>query len=160
MNRIPSLMFNNIDIFNQLFNNIFLDGATNYMLSNNFDDNDAETEDSYEIEIKDYGDCYIIKGYLPGVSPNDMRIDFEKNKVILTIRQNHFYKNESSSFISMVYTNGNMVKSFDVEEIDKNSIRATFEEDTLFLTLPKKKPTQVNDEKSPIIIDVDSYEEK
>lgn len=159
MNRLFPLMFNNINIIDQLFNNIFLDGTVNHMLLDNLDD-DTVHEDSYEIELKDYGDCYIIKGYLPGVDPKDMRIDFEKNKVILTIRQNNFYQNQGSSFITMIHTSGNIVKSFDVEEIDKDSLGAKFEEDVLFLTLPKKKKAMIDNEETPIIIDVDSYAEK
>lgn len=156
MNSIFPFIFNNLNIFSQLFNNIFLEGAVNQMISNNLA-NHSIGEEAYEIEFKDCGDYYLIKGYLPHVSSRDIRIDFQKNMVILTIRRNQVYKNESMMMTMVLQTSGNIVKTFYVEEIDKNKIGAAFEKNILLLTLPKKKYIDIYTEEKQTIIDVDNY---
>lgn len=156
MYRIFSFMFNNTNIFSQLFSNILLDSTINQVLSND-SGNQRVQEVSYNIELKDCGEYYLIKGYLPEISARDVRIDFQKNIVTLTIRKNQTYYNDRNTMTTSIQTSENFVKTFPVDEIDKDNIGAAFEKDILLLTLPKKKYIDEYNKDTAMIVDVDNY---
>ena len=116
-------------------------------------------EDDYDIELKDFGDYYLIKGYLPGLSPKDISIDFEKNKAILTIRRKKVYSNESNTIVTVIKGAGDWVKNFYIEEVDVTKMKASFDDNLLLLTLPKIKKIEGLSDNS-VIIDVDDYREE
>ena len=159
MFRIFSFMFNNTNIFGELFSNILLDSTINQMLSSN-SDNQRVQEVSYNIELKDCGQYYLIKGYLPEISARDVRIDFQKNMVTLTIRKNQACYNDRNTITTAVQTSENFVKTFPVDEIDKDNIGAAFEKNILLLTLPKKKYIDEYNKDTAMIVDVDNYTEE
>lgn len=159
MFRIFPFMFNNINIFSELFNNILLEGTVDKMVPSDLGNNGIQ-EDFCDVELKDCGDYYLIKGYLPGISARDVRIDFKENMVILTIRKNQTYYNNSNIITTVIQTKGNLVKTFPVEEVEKDNIGASFENNILLLTLPKKKHIDEYNKDNTVIVDVDNYTEE
>lgn len=143
--------FNYGNILNNLLNDDFINGIVD----------DFINDEEYDVSIKDYGQYYLIKGYLPGLTPKDVNIDFEKNKAILTIKKKQTYSDGRNVRMTIIQTGGDLVKTFYVEEIDVTNLKASFDNDLLLLTLPKKK--QIEDKNisfeddSPTIIDVDNY---
>ena len=84
------------------------------LLSSDFVNNmvdDLMNEDAYDISIKDYGPYYLIKGYLPGLTPKDVNIDFEKNKAILTIKKKQTYSNGKNVRMTIIQTGGEFSKN-------------------------------------------------
>ena len=69
------------DSFFSLINSDFINGVVDQLLSSDMINdvfNDIFQEEQYDVSINDYGSYYLIKGYLPGVGPRDVNIDFEK----------------------------------------------------------------------------------
>ena len=133
---------NNGNFFDSLFSDNFLGNMVDQLLSSDIVNNLTEEilkEDDYDIELKDFGDYYLIKGYLPGLSPKDISIDFEKNKAILTIRRKKVYSNESNTIVTVIKGAGDWVKNFYIEEVDVTKMKASFDDNLLLLTLPKIK---------------------
>ena len=177
MNNNNNNNFNYGSILNGLLNDDFINGMVDQLLSSDFVNNmvddlmnedaydisidDLMNEDAYDISIKDYGPYYLIKGYLPGLTPKDVNIDFEKNKAILTIKKKQTYSNGKNVRMTIIQTGGDLVKTFYVEEIDVTKLKASFDNELLLLTLPKRKQIQSKDvvveDDSPTIIDVDNY---
>ncbi|MGG7179242.1 Hsp20/alpha crystallin family protein [Clostridium paraputrificum] len=155
---------NNINIFDTLLNDNFINGMVDQLLSSDLVNDlvsEMTQEDNYDVELKDYGDYYLIKGYLPGLTPKDVSIDFEKNKAILTIKKKQSYSNGRNAMVTVIQTGGNLVKNFYISEVDVTKLKASFDNSLLLLTLPKVK--KIEDEvisttaDNPIIIDVDNY---
>lgn len=149
---------NEINMINNLFNEDFINNIIGQVMKSDFINdltNKLENEDNYNIEFKDYDGYYLIKGYLPGVSPKDVSIDFDENKAILTIKNKKVYSSSRSSILTVVQTSGNIVRTFDIEEIDVTNLRASFKEELLIITIPKAR--NVLDEINPRIINVDNY---
>ena len=98
---------------------------------------------------------------MPGLTPKDVNIDFEKNKAILTIKKKQTYSNGKNVRMTIIQTGGDLVKTFYVEEIDVTKLKASFDNELLLLTLPKRKQIQSKDvvveDDSPTIIDVDNF---
>ena len=152
------------DSFFSLINSDFINGVVDQLLSSDMINdvfNDIFQEEQYDVSINDYGSYYLIKGYLPGVGPRDVNIDFEKNKAILTIhrgkKQN--YSNGSNINVTIIQGAMDVVKTFYIEEIDVTRLSATFDNDLLLLTLPKlnKQRFKVEENDEPTIIDVENY---
>ena len=155
--RIP---FNyNQNSYMNLLEDDFVNSIVNEILGNDLINelvNEMSQEEDFNVELKDYGEYYLIKGYLPGVGPKDVSIDFEKNKAILTIRRKQVYSNGQNFMMTVVQTGGDLVKNFYIEEVDVSNLKATFENNLLLLTIPKVKKIEAKNEDATII-DVDSY---
>ena len=155
--RIP---FNyNQNSYMNLLEDDFVTSIVNEILGNDLINdlvNEMSQEEDFNVELKDYGEYYLIKGYLPGVGPKDVNIDFEKNKAILTIKRKQVYSNGQNFMMTVVQTGGNLVKTFYIEDIDVSNLKATFDDSLLLLTIPKMKKIEANNE-DVTIIDVDSY---
>lgn len=152
---------NNTNPFFDLTNSNFMNDMVDQLLSSDMINGIVEDmfeEDNYDVSIKDYGDYYLIRGYLPGIGPKDVSIDFEKNKAILTIHRNkkQNYTNGSNVMVTVMQTGRDIVKTFYIKEVDVTNLSATFDNDLLLLTIPKIKSMDYgNDE--PTIIDVENY---
>ena len=152
--------FNLID---SLFNEDFLNGMVDQILSSDVVNNlvnDMVQEEDYDVQLKDYGDYYLIKGYLPGLTPKDVSIDFEKNKAILTIKRKRTYSNGRNAMVTVIQTGGDLVKNFYISEVDVTRLKASFNNDVLMLTMPKIKKLEeevIKNEDTPQIIDVDDF---
>lgn len=140
-----------------------IDSIIDNLISSDFVNNivnDFDTQVDYDINFRDFGEYYLIKGLLPGLTAKDVSIDFEKNKAILTIRKRQVYKNNSNSVMAVIQTGGNVVKNFYIEEVDVTKLRASFDNSLLVITLPKVKKIQENNKvegDEPVIIDVENY---
>lgn len=145
------------DIFSYLLSDEFISSIANEVLNNDSIVNMAEElmkDDPYEIEFKDVGDFYRIKGYLPGLTAKDIKIDFDKNKVILTIKRKQVYSNDSN-FVAMFRSSDDVVKTFYTEEIDVSKLRASFNNNLLIIEMPKFKDIKVVSDEN-VIVDVDN----
>ena len=140
-----------------------IDSIIDNLISSDFVNNivnDFDTQVDYDINFRDFGEYYLIKGLLPGLTAKDVSIDFEKNKAILTIRKRQVYKNNSNSVMAVIQTGGNLVKNFYIEEVDVTKLSASFDNSLLVITLPKVKKIQENNKvegDEPVIIDVENY---
>ncbi len=153
---------NSGNFFDSLFSDNFLGNMVDQLLSSDIVNNLTEEilkEDDYDVELKDFGDYYLIKGYLPGLTPKDISIDFEKNKAILTIKRKKVYSNESNTIVTVIKGSGDWVKNFYIEEVDVTKMKASFDDNLLLLTLPKIKKIEGLSDNS-VIIDVDDYREE
>ena len=157
--------FRGNNLIDTLFNDGLITGMVDQILSSDTVNNmvnDMLQEEEYDVSIKDYGNYYLIKGYLPGLTAKDVSIDFEKNKAILTIKRKRTYSNGQNAMITVVQTGGDLVKNFYVEEIDVAKLKASFKNNLLLLTLPKLKKLNgdtedISQDDNPVIIDVDNY---
>lgn len=153
---------NNVNFFDSLFNDNFIENMVDQLLSSDIVNKLTEEilkEDDYDIELKDFGDYYLIKGYLPGLTAKDISIDFEKNKAILTIKRKKVYSNENNTIVTVIKGTGDWVKNFYIEEVDVTKMKASFDDNMLLLTLPKLKRIEGLSDNS-VIIDVDDYIEE
>ena len=155
-----------MNIFNNLLNDDFINSMVDQIMGSDLINELADDvfNDNYDINFKDFGDYYLIKGYLPGVTARDVSIDFEKNKAILTIKKKKTYTNGGNTVMTVIQSGGNLTKNFYIEEVDVTRLKASFDNNLLIITMPKlQKPEEVVNEvdissdDEPTIIDVDNY---
>jgi len=146
--------------YNNMLDEDFLSSIINDVLGNDVINNlvnEMNQEEDFKVELKDYGEYYLIKGYLPGIGPKDVSIDFEKNKAILTIKRKQVYSNGQNFMMTIVQTGGDLIKNFYIEDVDVGNLKASFEDSLLLLTIPKIKKIEKHNDDDVTIIDVDNY---
>lgn len=154
-----------LGIFNNLFNDDFISNMIDQIMSSDLINDLAEEAalDDYDVEFKDLGEYYLIKGYLPGLTAKDISIDFEKNKAILTIKKKQVYSNNTgNAMVTVVQTGGKLVKNFYIEDVDVTKLRASFDNNVLVIMIPKDKKVKDieqkdSNENNSEIIDVENY---
>ncbi len=91
------------------------------------------------VDISETEENYQVKADLPGFNKEDIRVDFENG--LLTIkgqRENKAdVKDEEGNFIRRERSSGSMSRSFALQNVDANGVKADFADGVLNIVLPK-----------------------
>lgn len=91
----------------------------------------------FRTDIKDSGDHYVIEAELPGFDKEDIKVDYENNYLTIQAKRESLAKEERDNYIRQERHYGEFVRRFFVEDIDENTIEATFKNGILTLNCPK-----------------------
>jgi len=102
---------------------------------------------SPKVNIVENEKGYTISAELPGVSKNDIDIDLKDNTLSIKGEKKVETKDEKENYIRVESSYGKFERSFNVsDDIDRNSVNASFKDGVLTLVLNKKeesKPKQI-----------------
>ncbi|MDO4567038.1 MAG: Hsp20/alpha crystallin family protein [Oscillospiraceae bacterium] len=93
----------------------------------------------FKTDIKDRGESVLLEAELPGFSKEDISIDV--NAGTLTVKAEHKSENEEKkeNYIRRERSYGSFVRSFNIDGIDTEAIKASYNNGVLSLELPKVK---------------------
>ncbi len=103
---------------------------------------------SFRVDVMDTGDAYEIRAELPGFSRDEISLAYEENKY-LVIRAERPEPSEGVRYVCHERRTGKFERSFMVDDIAEQSIKAEFSNGILRVILPKEKS-----EKERTIIDI------
>ena len=138
-----------------IFNNSFVDSFFNDPFDSVFDDmfrssfgNGSAT--AMSTDVQDLGDSYQMEMELPGYEKQDLKADLKNG--YLTISAEHNSENneqdENGRFVRRERYTGRCQRSFYVGEgVQKEDIKASFENGILKLVIPKKDAPAVEEQK-------------
>ncbi|MBQ9976783.1 MAG: Hsp20/alpha crystallin family protein [Clostridia bacterium] len=96
---------------------------------------------SFKTDVTDKGDFYLVETDLPGFAREDIKLSLVGD--ILTVKAEKSNeteeKDDDGRVIRRERSLGSYSRSFDVGEVDTESIKAKYENGVLTLTLPKKQ---------------------
>ncbi len=102
---------------------------------------------SPKVNIVENEKGYTISAELPGVSKDDIDIDLKDNTLSIKGEKKVEAKDEKENYIRVESSYGKFERSFNVsDDIDRNSVNASFKDGVLTLVLNKKeesKPKQI-----------------
>jgi len=102
---------------------------------------------SPKVNIVENEKGYTISAELPGVSKDDIDIDLKDNTLSIKGEKKVETKDETENYIRVESSYGKFERSFNVsDDIDRNSVNASFKDGVLTLVLNKKeesKPKQI-----------------
>lgn len=105
---------------------------------------------AFGTDVTDEGDHYQLTADLPGFKKDDIDISVEDG--IMTIRAERKEETEEEDkkgrYIRRERTYGSYKRSFDLADVDDESITAKYDDGVLTLTLPKKQAPQIESKKS------------
>ena len=131
--------FNNGEInkgvtINDMFNDFFNDD----MLSK------FNSGGSFKTDIKETPDGYIVHAELPGVKKEDISIDYNNNYLTISATRNNEVEEKKDSYIRRERSYGSVSRGFYISNVNKDLIKAKFDNGVLNIELPKKELTANN----------------
>ncbi len=117
------------NMFDRFFDTAFTD----------FWGNSLAGKESFNTDVIDEGDHYLLQAELPGFKKEDINIDLSNNT--LTISANHEEKNEEnkSNYIRKERHYSSYKRCFHVEGIRPEDIDASYQDGILEVKFPKKE---------------------
>lgn len=138
------------DVFSYVFSNVFDSVINNSQLIDNIVDsvlnselindmvNTLENMVNLNIECKEYKQKYLIEADLPGISKNDIDIDYTNNYITINIKRNQLFSNGKNVALAVIQGGNDISKDFYVENIDPYNIKAVLKDGYLRVYIPKK----------------------
>jgi len=121
------------DFFNSFFNSFV-------------DNNDITCNWIPQVDIVDKKDKYLINIDVPGVRKEDISIELKDGYLNVKGERKYEYNEETDNVYKCERTYGSFSRTFNVEGVKDDSIKASFDNGTLKLELPKleeKKPKRI-----------------
>jgi HSP20 family protein len=125
-------------------------GKNKYDLFNIFNDFDKDFfSDSMPVnacrtDIKDAGDKYIMESELPGFEKEDIKLDINGSYLVISAehKTENDKKDDKGNYIRRERSFGSYKRSFDISDVDTDTISAEYKNGILIIDLPKKKPEE------------------
>ena len=102
---------------------------------NNFFENALAKE--MKTNIVDNGNSYHLACEMPGFKKENIKINFENDTLTIIINKNNNNKEEKKNYIVKERYETSLKRSFYLEDVDANSIKAKLEDGILNITLNK-----------------------
>lgn len=108
--------------------------------------------DQFRTDITDNGKEYILEADLPGFRKEDISLDIDGDSLSIRAERHSEYeeKDKKDKFIRCERSYGSYTRQFDISNVEKEGIRAKYENGVLKLTLPKREQTPGNSRKLEI----------
>ncbi len=91
-------------------------------------------------DVKETDKQYIIEAELPGVNKEDIIIDLQDNVLTLGVDMEDETSEEDDGYIYKERRSGSYRRSFTVENIKNEDVKANYKNGLLTVILPKAKP--------------------
>lgn len=119
-------LFNPFHVFDELEKNFFGDSSI------------AE----FKTDIQDKGDHYEMTADLPGFKKEDIHVDLDDNCLTIHAERHSDYeeKDKKGSYVRCERSFGSYSRSFGIEGIQTDAIKASYQDGVLKLALPKAAP--------------------
>lgn len=101
-----------------------------------FDDMDSFMK--IRSDVLDKGDHYEINAELPGFDKNDIKIDVDGDRLMITAEHNCENEEKKEHFIRRERHYGSFARSFDISNVKADEISAEYDKGVLKLRLPKR----------------------
>lgn len=94
---------------------------------------------TFQCDITDKGENYLLEAELPGIAKEDIGIDLSGEILTITAKHNteENEKDEQGNYIRRERRIGQFSRSFNISEINPEGISASYNNGILSLTLPK-----------------------
>ena len=101
----------------------------------------GERVHTFNTDISDAGDRYVIETDLPGMKKEDIRIDIADDTLTISAERHSDFekKDKKNSYVRIERSYGSYSRSFDISGVDADKISAKYEEGVLKVDLPKKE---------------------
>lgn len=91
-------------------------------------------------DVKETDKEYIVEAELPGVNKEDILIDLQDNVLTLGVDINQETDEENDGYIYKERQRRSCRRSFNVQNVDNENVKASYKDGILSVTLPKAEP--------------------
>ncbi len=129
-------MFNSLVPFSRNLHNF--DSLVSRLFDDNFNFPNTLPSD-LKVDIKDNESEYILEAEVPGVNKEQIKVDYQNNYLTIGIESQNEVNEEKQNYIRKERSSRRMSRSFYIEDINQENIRASHENGLLRIQLPKDK---------------------
>lgn len=119
------------DVFNDFFDSFFNDDFFTPM--RNLDTRFG----GFKVDVSDQGDKYLIEADLPGMTKENVKIDYEGQYLTISARREENKETQEDSYIRKERQCGEYRRSFYIDNIQPDGIDATFRNGVLKIEMKK-----------------------
>ena len=104
----------------------------------------GQRHSSFSTDIRETENAYVLEADLPGFKKEDIHIDVSDNTLTISAERNSQSeeKDKDGSYLRRERSYGSFSRSFSLEGVDEQGIKAGFTDGVLTLTMPKLVPQQ------------------
>ncbi|MBN2796511.1 MAG: Hsp20 family protein [Clostridia bacterium] len=95
--------------------------------------------DTFKIDVKDQENNYLIEADLPGVEKDDVKLEFSKGVLSISVERNEEKNKEEENYIHRERRCSSMMRSMQLRDIDESTIEAKLENGVLTIKAEKLK---------------------
>jgi len=104
-----------------------------------FFDPESWVDLSFKADIKETAQEYIVEAELPGVKKDQIVVELKENYLTISAHHNEEINEEKSNYVRRERRQGNIKRSFYVENVDNEKVSANYNDGLLTIVLPKLK---------------------
>lgn len=98
---------------------------------------DMWAQNAFRVDVRDEGENYLLEAELPGMKRENVHVDVEDGVLTISADRNGESKEEKNGYIMNERRSGTFSRSFTLENIKEDDIRAEYADGVLKLTMPK-----------------------
>ena len=91
----------------------------------------------FNVDLRETDSQYIVEADLPGVNKDSLNLYYENNYLTICAKRENVLEDNSSGYVRREKSYGEFKRSFYVDNIDENSIDASFNNGVLNITMNK-----------------------
>ena len=93
------------------------------------------------VDIKEKDKEYLLEAEIPGVNKEQINLKIKDDILTIAVEGKEEIKEEKENYIRQERRYGSFKRSFYVEDVEQENIKAKFKNGILEIKLPKKEPT-------------------
>lgn len=125
------------DYFDQMVNSFFNDDLMNFA-------NTGFRQNSFRVDVKENDSAVVIEADLPGVKKESIDLTYDNNYLTITAHREDSKETKEEDFMRRERVYGEFRRSFYLDNVDHEKIKASFDNGVLTINIPKDSPQSVN----------------
>ena len=117
-----------------------------------FDMSDMVGSAGFRVDIREDDKAYHLEAEIPGVAKDKLNVNVEDDTLTISADLNEEKKEEKANYLYSERRSGHVERSFNLEGIDADNIKADYRNGVLLVTLPKEQPTPKKEAKKIEIV--------
>lgn len=101
-------------------------------------------------DIKENEHEYIVEAELPGIKKEDLVVELKDNTLTIAAKTFREEKKETETYLRQERSAGQISRSYYVENVDADAVKADYKDGVLKIILPKQKEDKNNGFRIPI----------
>ncbi len=97
--------------------------------------------DTFKIDVKDSKEAYLVEAEMPGIKKEDVKIDFNDGRLILSVQRDEQVEEEKNNYIHRERRLTSMQRGVYLKDIKPDEITAKLENGVLRISAPKMNHT-------------------
>ena len=95
----------------------------------------------FSADVRETENEYLVSAELPGVNKEDIKLDYDNNNLIIRAKRQEAHDDSRDNYIRKERSYGEISRSFYIDNVNKEGIRAKFDNGELKIILPKQVKT-------------------